>query len=423
VALVREDLGAYLRRTEGRLALIAALVAVSAIVVGLVGMTALRDRQALLDDAVDRRGALTSAALDIYRTFADADASSLDAVLVDQQRSPGLQQEFREDVFDAVDALREAASRDPGGSSSERVRRLTDLVPQYVQLVETGWSHSRDQHPVGTSYLSQASFLVRGTILKDADALHDEQIKALTQAQRDASAQAWFTYVLGAVLLFILYRAQRYLFKRTRRRVNAGLLAASGLTVIALLWLPVALLVSSNNAEDSIVKREKVLAPLAEARNVGRSADGNEARMLIYPTVGDREALQTDLGKIGTLIDDARTFAEPGPDLDRVHQAAQALKAWTDDDARLIKQSNPPLTYPETVALVTPPTDGAKSYAQQVDEHLTAAISGYTRSSAESTASARAALNGLHVVFALLLGGAAVAAVAGLWPRIAEYYR
>lgn len=423
MALVREGFGAYFRRTEGRLARIAAFTAVSTIVLGIVGMTALRDRQALLDDAVDRRGALTSAALDIYRTFADADATSLDAVLVDQQRSPALQQKFREDVFDAVDALREAASRDPGGSSSERVRRLTDLVPQYVQLVEIGWSASRNNHPVGTSYLSQASFLVRGTILEDADQLHVEQIKALTEAQSNASKHAWFTYLLGVVVLLVLYRSQRFLFERTRRKVNIGMLTATAFTLLAVFGLPIALLLAAGNAEDSIVKREKVVAPLAEARNVGRSADSNEARMLIYPSVGDIQALKSDLEKIAALIEDAREFTEPGSDRDRVDQAAQALKSWTDADARLIDTRDTPLTYPETVAIVTPPTGDEKSYAEQVDEHLTAAISGYTRSSAASTASARAKLDGLDVVFALLMGGAAVAALAGLWPRIAEYYR
>nr|QEO73972.1 hypothetical protein [uncultured bacterium] len=423
MALVRERFGAYLRRTEGTFALIAAFTAVSAIVFGLVGVDALRDRQALLDDAVDRRGDLTSAALDIYRTFADADATSLDAVLVDQQRSPALQQEFRDDIFQAVEALREAASRDPGGSSSERVARLTERVPQYVQLVESGWSASRNNHPVGTSYLSHASFLVRDTILEDADQLHKDQIKALTEAQSNASGQAWFTYLLGVVVLLVLYRSQRILFERTRRKVNTGMLAATAFTLVALFGLPIALLLAAGNTEDSIVKREKVVAPLAEARNVGRSADSNEARMLIYPSVGDAEALKTDLGTIAALIEDAKKFTEPGPDRDRVDQAEQALKSWTEADARLFDAQGLPLTYPDTVAIVTPPTGDAKSYAEQVDEHLTAAIIGYTRSSADSTASARAKLGVLDVVFALLMGGAAVAAVAGLWPRIAEYYR
>ena len=78
---MRKELRAYLRRSEGKLAMIAALTSVSALLLGLIGLVVLQGRQNLLDDAVERRGVLTSAALDIYRAFADADATSLDAVL------------------------------------------------------------------------------------------------------------------------------------------------------------------------------------------------------------------------------------------------------------------------------------------------------------------------------------------------------
>lgn len=423
MALVRREFRAYLRRTEGRLAVFAALAAAGAVLFGLVGTTALRQRQAELDEAVDRRGALTSAALDVYRAFADADATSLDAVLVDQQRSPGLQQAFRDDVSHAVDALREAAVRDADGGSAELVRRMTELVPQYVQLVETGWTATRNQQPVGTSYLAQASFLVRGEILRSADELRGEQVKALTEAQRAASTQSWLTYLVGVLLLVVLFAAQRFLFHRTRRKVNPGLVLATALTLVPLIWLPAALLVAAHHVEESVVRWERVVAPLAEARKLGRSADGNEARILIYPAAGDIIALKADLGRIRALIEETKpiTDAEPGPERERVDQAATALHAWIAADEALDPES--PLPYPRTAALVTPPEGDVKSHAEQVDEHLTAAITGYTAGSVEATASARGVLGGLDVLFALLAGGAAIAAPAGLWPRIQEYYR
>lgn len=421
-ALGQGELRAYLRRTEGRLTLLAAVMTLSALVLGAVGMVNIQHRQDLLDDAVDRRGALTSAALDIYRTFADADATSLNAVLVDERRAPALQQDFREDVFDAVDALREAVARDPEGSSTEHVRRLTDLVPQYVQLVETGWAASRNDQPVGTNYLAQGSHLVRNTILKDADELHDQQIAALTRAQREASGHDWATYALGAVVLSLLFFAQRFLFRRTRRKFNIGLLAATALTLVPLLWLPIALAISSSHAEDSVVEREQVVAPLAEARNLGRFADGVEARMMIYPAVGDETALSQALQRILTLVGEAERHSRPGPEQERIDRAQEALKAWSEADSRLVESQDPPLNYPTRVALVLE-TGNTTPNAQQVDEHLTAAIDGYTRSSARSTLDARGPLDGLDVGFALLMVGAALSAVAGLWPRIMEYYR
>lgn len=415
---MREELRAYFRRTEGKLALIAALTSVSALLLGLTGLVIFQGRQDLLDDAVERRGVLTSAALDIYRAFADADATSLDALLVDQQRSPQLQQEFRENVFDALDALRVAAERDGGGSAADRVQRLTDLVPQYVQLVEAGWSAGREGHPVATSYLSQASSVAHDRILEDAAALHDEQIKALTEAQRDASGQSWTLWLLGFAVLGVLHWSNKFLFKRTNRRYNTGLIAAAVLTGTALLVTAIPLLISSGHAEDSIQKREEVVAPLAKARNVGRSADGNEARLLIYPSLGDKEALKNDLATIEKHIADAAAAAT---DRGRIDQAADAARKWADADGPLIATDGK-LTYPQTVALVTPPEQGS-STAELLDEHLTEAISFYTNASADSTARAHAWTRGLDVVFALLMAGAAIAALAGFRPRIAEFYR
>ncbi|MCC8243346.1 hypothetical protein [Saccharothrix luteola] len=415
---MRKELRAYLRRTEGKLTMIAALTSASALLLGLIGWLVLQDRQDMLDDAVQRRGVLTSAALDVYRAFADADATSLDALLVDQQRSPQLQQEVRENVFDALDALRAAAERDGGGSAAERIQRITDLVPQYVQLVESGWSAGREGHPVATSYLNQASFLARGKILEDAAALHSEQVENLTEAQQDATGQSWLVWLLGFAVLGVLHWSNRFLFRRTKRRYNTGLIVAAVLTGVALLVTSIPLLISSAHAEDSTQNREKVVAPLAKARNVGRSADGNEARLLIYPSVGDKEALRKDLADIAGLIAQA---AESATDREHIDRAAEATRKWTDADSKLVSTDSEP-TYPETVALVTPPEQG-KSTAELVDEHLTAAISAYTSASAHSTAEARAWIGGLDVVFALLMAGAAIAALAGLRPRIAEYYR
>jgi hypothetical protein len=423
VASVRAEFAAYLRRTEGRLVATAAITAASAILVGMLGVLAVHDRQALLDDAVERRGALTAAALDVYRAFADADASSLDTVLVDPQRATVLQQQHRKDIFDGTDALREAAARDPGGTSADRVRQLADLVPEYVRLVETGWTNSSGGRSVGTSYLAQASSLVRGQILTEAKRLYDEQTAALAAAQRDAGRPAWPTFAAGALALVVLLAAQRFLWRRTRRRFNTGLAAATVLTAIALIWLASALAVTASDADDSVRIRGDLVAPLAQARNTGRQADGDEARHLIFPRLDDISQLRDNLAGIERLIGEARRDAEPGAERDQIDQAAAALRAWRESDRPVLDQPNPP-TYQQIAGLITGiPKDNPASYAAQLDQHLTAAINGYTRQAATATASARQALANLDVIIAGLTFAAAAAAVAGLWPRIAEYYR
>jgi hypothetical protein len=424
VASVRAEFVAYLRRTEGRFAAIAAVTAASAVLVGVVGVLAVRDRQALLDDAVERRAQLTAAALDVYRTFADADANALDAVLVEPERASLLRKQHKEDVFDATDALRMAASRDPEGVSVDRVRQLVDLVPEYVRLVEAGWTNSLEKQPVGTSYLAQASFLVRNKILTTAKELYDDQTKALATAQRAAGRPTWPTFLAGALALVILVAAQRFLFHRTRRRFNTGLVAATVLTAIALVWLGTALAIAASNADDSVRGREVLVAPLAKARNLGREADGNEARMLIFPKLGDKDRLGTSLSDIEQLLDDARRNAGAGAERDHLDQASTALRSWREADHQLLEPPNPPPPYPQLAELITGiPKNNPASYASQLDKHLTEAIDGYTKNAAAAAASARRTLANLDVIIIGLTVAAAAGAVAGLWPRIAEYYR
>jgi hypothetical protein len=424
VASVRAEFVAYLRRTEGKLALIAVATVASATIVGAVGMLTVQSRQGMLDEAVDRGDTLTAAALDVYRTLADADATSLAAVLVDPQRAATLQQRYREDVFDAADALREAAARTPAGDSADQVRKLTDLLPEYARLVEIGWTNSRNNQPVGTSYLAQASYLVRSQILTTAEGLHRKQTAALEAAQRDAGQPAWVTFAAGALALAVLVAVQRYLVRRTRRRFNLGLVAATVLTAIALVWLGTALAVAASHADDSNHELDDLVAPLAQARNLGREADGDEARILIFPKVGDISRLRDSLAMIDDQIAKAGTHAALGDERGQIDRAAEALRSWRESDKTLLDQSSSPPSYQQIAALVTgTPTGHAESYAQQLDEHLTAAITQHTAHSVAATVSAKGALADLDLIFVGLMAAAAAATVAGLWPRITEYYR
>jgi len=428
---VRAEFVAFRRRTEGKLAGWAAGAVVVSLLLGVLAFLDMHSRQGQLDDAVERRAALTAAALDIYRRFADADASSLDAVLVNPERAAVLRQRHREAVFDATDALREAAARDPGGSSADRVKQLTDLVPEYVRLVETGWLNTLAGQPVGTSYLAQASFLVRDRILTTAQDLYREQTNMLAAAQRAAGHPAWPTFTAGVLAVVVLVAAQRFVTRRTRRRVNLGLAAATLLTLIAMAWPATVLVVVADQADDSATVRDDVVAPLAEARNLGRAADGDEARLLIFPRLGDINRLRTNLDSIEKHIDDARKHADQDGVRDEIDEAADALRSWREADKELLQdeqdeqdEPRPILTYREVAELITGiPENSTESYATQLDQHLTSAIDQYTDRAATDTASARETLAGLDAVLACLAVLAGGAAVAGLWPRIAEYYR
>ncbi|RLK54930.1 hypothetical protein CLV68_5321 [Actinokineospora cianjurensis] len=407
----------WFERTERRLVAASAVLAGVAVLLGVLGEAAVRERGALLDDAVARRGASTAAALDVYRALADADATSLNAVVVEAYRVGDERERYREDLFDATDALRATASLAPEESSARRVRKLLDHLPEYSRLVEAGWGNSALNQPVGTSYLGQASSLARDVLLGEAQELHREQATALSNAQLAAGRHPWEVYAVGAVLLVLLVLAQIYLARRTRRQLNRGLLLSTALVLTALIALGVSVNLAAGHAADSVDEFNGVIAPLAKARNLARIADGDEVRILVFPKVGDVGRLRDGLDALDGEITAARTS---GGDRQRVDKAATALVSWRTAVAPLLGNQNPPLTYPEMSGLVIGTAQAA--HAQRFDEALTDAIAWHTADAAASTAAAKGSLADTDLVFAVCVALALVSLGWGMWPRIREYY-
>jgi hypothetical protein len=424
---VRAEFVAFWRRTEEKLAGWAAGVVAISLLFGMFAFLEVRDRHGWLDDAVERRVALTAAALDVYRVFADADASSLDAVLVEPELAVVLRQRHRETVFDATDALREAASLDSGNSSANRLQQLIDLIPEYVRLVEAGWTNLGAGHSIGTSYLAQASSLVRDQILPKAEELYTEQTQMLTDAQFAAGRPTWLTFTAGALAVVTLVAAQRFVRRRTHRRVNPGLAAATLLTLVAMVWLTTALVLTAGHATDSEGIRGEgdrgtpkgVVALLKEARNLGREADGDEARLLIFPSQGASASLKDKLTDIERKIAAARPLAKQGgrPQIDA---ATGALRSWRE---ALPPEENARTYRKVAESIIDDPTDDDDPPATQLDKHLSEAIDLYARRANADILSAWKTLDDLDVILAGLAVLAGGAAMAGLWPRIAEYYR
>ncbi|MEU5692437.1 hypothetical protein [Actinosynnema sp. NPDC020468] len=411
------------RRTGSRLVVCAVASVGLAVVVGVLGWAAADHRQDRLDDALDRQGQLTTAALAVYQAMADADTSSLNAVIVDPQRAVELRQRFRADVFAAAEALRVAATRsqDPDSLPTKQIRELTGMLPEYSRLAEAGWTNSDVRNPVGTSYLSAASSFVRIRILPLAGDLHARQTEALIQAQRDAGSPPWATFVVGAVLVVVLVLVQRFLTRRTRRRVNFGLAAATALTLVAVVSLGVVVQVVHGLCATGEREWDDLVAPLVKARNLAREADAAEARILIFPKVGDIGALGHTLDEIEHEIDAA------GADPTATRRALDAVRSWREQDRRLLAQADPatqgaPPVFTEVAGMIAQVPQGQPStYPQQLDAVLNDLIEAHSAAAGTAVRDARATLAHWDGAVLLLMVAAAAAAMLGMRPRMREY--
>ena len=136
----------------------------------------------------------------------------------------------------------------------------------YTGLIETARTNNQAGNPVGSSYLSEASSQMQQLILPDAQRLYEE-VSARVDAETTASTRIPTPVILVvlATLLFGVF-ANRWLGKRTRRRVNIGFVAGGLAVLIMLIWVGTALVIStvdSRSAKDTAAESLKTVTALA----------------------------------------------------------------------------------------------------------------------------------------------------------------
>jgi hypothetical protein len=242
---------------------------------------------------------------------------------------------------------------------------------------------------VGATHLREPAVRARETILPAAKRLADEETRHHAAAQDKAGSLPWFALGVGVVLLGCLIAVQVYLRRRTRRLLNAGLLVTTAATVAAMVLLGIASGSAAAHADPAGTER---VAALAEARVSGMQARSEEI-MTVLQRGNDSNyfdaRFETTAARLDGMLAD---LGQP--------QARDVFRKW--------------------VAAHRSGVDPAE-LATEFDSLLGQAVNeASTRLDADARA-ARAALSGVDVWLAVLMGVAALAALVGMWPRIAEY--
>src|SRR5262249_20357865 len=104
----------------------------------------------------------------------------------------------------------------------------------YVERVRA--NNRQGDTAAARAYLGLASELMRNQILPRAEELQRQQANRLDEAYQQAGTLPVVALTAGAVSLAGLIWAQVFVFRRTHRVVNLGLLAASAAVIAGLLW-------------------------------------------------------------------------------------------------------------------------------------------------------------------------------------------
>jgi hypothetical protein len=411
----------FLWTTPGRILSIG--VVLSALVIGsaFATSTTINDRQEALTTVLNHTEPLAFAAGQLYTTLSVADAAAATAFIAGAEPRD-VRQRYEQAIIDASVAVTRASSGLTDEPMVQLLGRVNAELSVYTGLVETARTNNRAGNPVGSSYLSEASALMQTRILPDAQRLYEET------SNRVNAETAASTRIPGPVILVVLATllfgafANRWLARRTRRRINIGFVAGGMAVLIMLVWVGTALIIStadSRSAKDTAAESLKTVTNLAitaqqaradETLSLIRRGDEDVRKQSYYQRIDVMQQQLSDYLARDDVIDKAD-----------LANAEQLLKRWRAADDRInayIAVGN--YQAATQVALGTSEDDSTPAF-NKLDDALSKGIEESRTQLRNDILSAHRVLSGATVGAAVLSVVAALAVALGLWPRLSEY--
>jgi hypothetical protein len=232
---------------------------------------------------------------------------------------------------------------------------------------------------------------------------------------------------LAVVTGFVLYWAQRWLRRHTHRIVNYGLLGASVVLVVGMLWLIVAFAIARGDLHRGVGHGAAPAETLAQASIAVQQARGDELLNLISRS-GDTsfeqnfDAVRRELGPgPGTLLTSAAASSAGGPGAGPAAAAARDVPAWYVSNEQVYRLDVAANYAAETQLVIgTGPGSSAAGF-RTVEADLGRAIAADQVTFTSSANAGSGAFSGLEagVIAACVLMAAGCAW--GLSRRLAEY--
>lgn len=406
-----------LARTPVRLQVVAAAVLVCGIAFGAVTAIGAASRSAAVDDAITRAEPLSASARTLYLSLSDADITAATVFLANGSATPAERQRYNADITAVTTALSALNADSTGPRTALGV--IAARIPVYTSLISTAQADNRDGMPVAAAYLREASALLHDQLLPAASTVYQAQAARLADDDSDVAALPIVELVLLAALLAVLVGAQRYLWLRTRRRVNPGLLAATVLVLAVGLWTGIAVFGARGDIRTADSHGRAAIDVLARAHLAASQAHDDEV-LGIAANGEDHGAYAKD------FTADSRTAAAELAHAPAVPVAAAAERSWFAEHDHLwqvqtgLQQDN--TAYLRTLAQLTgSATTGPGAEFARVDRALTAAVDAQRGGYVNQLRSARGDLTGLAIGVAVLTAFAATAGVLGIERRLREY--
>ncbi|MCA2244038.1 MULTISPECIES: protein kinase G-activating protein GlnX [Mycobacterium] len=411
----------FISTTPGRILTIGIVLAALGGISAFATSTTINHRQQVLTTVLNHTEPLSFAAGRLYTTLSVADAAAATAFIAEAEPPP-VRQRYEQAITDAAVAVTRASSGLTDEPQVQLLGRINAQLAVYTGLIEIARTNNRAGNPVGSSYLSEASGLMQSTILPDAARLYratSERVDVETTASTQIPAPV--IMVVGATVVFGAF-SHRWLARRTRRRINPGLVVGALAILVMVVWVGTALTISttaSRSAKDTAAESLKTVTNVAitaqqaradETLSLIRRGDEEKRKQSFYQRI---DSMHRQLDQYMS-----RSDAVDKPDLEG---ADQLLLRWRQANDRITSYISVGNYRAATqVALGSSEEDSTPAFDKLEDELVKAMDQGRIHLR-NDVINARSGLSGAQVGGVVLSLGAAIAVALGLWPRLKEY--
>lgn len=411
----------FVSTTPGRILTIGIVLAALGVASAFATSTTINHRQQVLTTVLEHTEPLSFAAGRLYTTLSVADAAAATAFIAQTEPS-AVRLRYEQAITEAAVAVTRASSGLTDEPMVQLLGRINAELAVYTGLVEIARTNNRAGNPVGSSYLSEASGLMQSRILPDAQQLYlttsarvDSETTASTQFPAPVILVVASTVVFGAF-------SHRWLARRTRRRINPGLVVGALGILVMMVWVGTALTISttaSRSAKDTAAESLKTVTNLAITAQQARA---DETLSLIRR--GDEEvrkqAFSQRIDAMHKQLDQymTRHDAVDKPDL---QGAGQLLVRWQQANDRINAYISVGNYRAATQVALGKGEDDSTPAFDKLDEALTKAMEQSRNHLRNDVLNAKRGLAGAQVGAVVLSLSAAIAVALGLWPRLKEY--
>jgi hypothetical protein len=411
----------FISTTPGRILTIGIVLACLGVSSAFATSTTINHRQQVLSTVLNHTEPLSFAAGRLYTTLSVADAAAATAFIA-QAEPRGVRLRYEQAITDAAVAVTRASSGLTDQPLVELLGRINAELAVYTGLIEVARTNNREGNPVGSSYLSEASGLMQSTILPDAQLLYkatSERVDSETTASTQIPAPV--ILVISATVVFGAF-SHRWLARRTRRRINPGLIVGALGILVMMVWVGTALAISTTASRSAKDTASDSLKIVTNVEITAQQARADETLSLIRR--GDEEIRkQSFYQRIDAMHDQIdRYMARPDAvDKGDLQGADQLLVRWRQANDRInsyIAVGN--YRAATEVALGSAENDSTPAF-DKLDDSLVKVMDQSRTHLRNDVLNARSGLSGAQVGGVVLSLGAAIAVALGLWPRLKEY--